>query len=443
MSPLLTLVSVSGLLDLALKSAAVMLLAVVVAALLGRASAAWRHLVWCLAVASLLLLPALSLALPAWRVTWLPQWGSPQAKHVPTEWVVLPQGDLSEPLDSQTILPAAAPQAPVTESAPPPPLVAQTKPLPSVSFPWLAIAWGTGVLLSLVPLGIGLFQLAALHRRSQVIGDPRWLRLLGELRRQLAVRRSVQLRQCEAALAPLTWGALRPVLLVPAEASVWPDERRRLVLLHELAHVRRWDWLTQLVAHAACAIYWFNPLVWLAARQMRIERERACDDLVLASGARPSDYARELLALAAGLSHSQLSTLVAVPMARRGVLEDRLRGILDSRRSRAALTTAAVCLGVAIAAAALAPLAMLRAAPAESAKPKVEEPKQEPPVKEKPAAEKPVDKPAEKPAAKTVTIRGKVVDDATGEPIAQFKTQGGKLHPDLKRMIWGLSLIHI
>ena len=97
------------------------------------------------------------------------------------------------------------------------------------------------------------------------------------------------------------------MLLVPAEAEAWPDERRRLVLLHELAHVRRWDWLTQLVAHVACAMYWFNPLVWLAARQMRIERERACDDLVLASGAKASDYAQELLALAAGLSDSRLS----------------------------------------------------------------------------------------------------------------------------------------
>ncbi|MGH7137465.1 MAG: pilus assembly protein N-terminal domain-containing protein, partial [Pirellulales bacterium] len=126
------------------------------------------------------------------------------------------------------------------------------------------------------------------------------------------------------------------------------------------------DWLTQIVAHVACAAYWFNPLVWLAARQMRIERERACDDIVLASGARASDYARELLALAAGLTDAQVSALVAVPMARRGALHDRLHGILDSRRSRAALTKSAVCLGAALAAAAMAPLAMLRAAPPES-----------------------------------------------------------------------------
>jgi hypothetical protein len=242
------------------------------------------------------------------------------------------------------------------------------------------------------------------------------------------------------------------VLLVPADAEQWTDQRRRLVLLHELAHIRRWDWLTQLVAHVACALYWFNPLVWLAARQMRIERERACDDLVLASGARASDYAEELLTLAAGLSDSRIPLLVAVPMARRGALEDRLRGILDVRRSRAALTTAAVCLGMAVAAVAIAPLAMLRAAPPKPPQPATEKPRSEDSKpEEKPATDKliPRDavqeevaaaKPAEKPAAKTTTIRGKVLDDATGEPIGKLIIQGGKFEKgDPQKVTWGFS----
>jgi outer membrane protein TolC len=153
-----------------------------------------------------------------------------------------------------------------------------------------------------------------------------------------------------------------------------------MVLLHELAHIRRWDWFTQLLAHFACAVYWFNPLVWLAARQLRIERERACDDVVLASGARASDYARELLALAARLSNSHTTALAAVPMARRRELEVRLRGILDGRRSRAGLTQRAVCLGTAFAAAAMVPLAMLRAAPPEPTEPETARPKPAPAV---------------------------------------------------------------
>lgn len=448
MSPLLTLVSRSGLVDLAVKSAAAMLLAWVAAALLVRDSAAWRHLVWCLGVVSLLLLPLLSLALPAWRVTWLPrvpQWAAEQTPLAATDHVT--------PTQTNQVRPVASAQTPVIvepvetySSAPSPTGASDSLPGAQVTvgspLPWLGIGWLVGTLFSLIPLLVGLFQLVGLYRRSRVIDDRRWLVLLADLRRQLAVRRSVELRQCAASLPPLTWGALKPVLLLPAEACEWPQDRCRLVLLHELAHVRRWDWLTQLVAHATCALYWFNPLVWLAARQMRIERERACDDLVLACGTKASEYAQELVALAAGLSRTRVSTLVAVPMARRSGLEDRLHGLLDNRRSRAALTLATVCLGAAVSAAAIGPLAMLRAAPPEPSKSEKRDSKQEPPVNEKPDAEKPADKAAEKkaeqPAAKTVTIRGKVVDDATGKPIERLVTQAGKFDPaDPTKVTWG------
>ncbi|MBI3863122.1 MAG: hypothetical protein HY290_14625 [Planctomycetia bacterium] len=405
MSHLLTLVSPLGLVDLALKSAIVMLVAVVAAALLRRASAAWRHLVWCLSATSLLLLPVLALALPAWQVTWLPEWPAERAPLAATGLATVANADRITPLAGPPLETPPPIEIDVPPSAAAAPTDATTEPSPALSvaatattsprrapFPWLAGIWGAGLLLSLVPLAFGLWQVSALHRRSRVIDDPRWLALLGDLRRQLALRRSVQLRESNTALMPLTWGALRPVLLVPAEAGAWPDDRRRLVLLHELAHVRRWDWLTQLVTHIACAAYWFNPLVWLAARQMRIERERACDDLVLASGARASDYAQELLAVAASLSSSQLSTLVAVPIARRGALEDRLRGILDNHRSRAALTTTAVFLGAALAAAATSPLAMLRAAPPDTPQPPAEQSK---------AAQAPGNQPAKKPVDKS------------------------------------------
>ncbi|HEX7447645.1 MAG TPA: M56 family metallopeptidase [Pirellulales bacterium] len=367
MSWLLTLVSVSALFDVAVKSVAVVFLAAALAVLLRRASAAWRHLVWCLSVASLLLLPVLSLLLPDWRVAWLPRWTTQRAQLAATRHTAPPQVERTQPLDDKKIVSSPRAAASKTELHQEPrhlrSVTLETLSPPRAAMPWLTIAWAAGGLLSLVPLAIGLCQLVGLHRCSQAVDDCCWLALVDELRCRLTVRRRVQLRQCRSALAPLTWGALRPVLLLPIEAGAWPDERRRLVLLHELAHVLRWDWLTQLVAHVACAVYWFNPLVWWAARQMRIERERACDDIVLTSGVRASDYARELLALAMGRSDSQVSTLAAVPMARRALLDARLRGILDSRRNRSALSRATVCLGMAITAATITPLAMLRAAP--------------------------------------------------------------------------------
>src|SRR5262245_3765604 len=228
MSPLLTLVSASGLVDLAVKSAAAMLLAWVAATLLLRASAAWRHLVWCLGVLSLLLLPLLSLALPAWRVTWLPRVPQRTAEQSPpaaTNHVTTTQTSQVQPV-------ASAPTPVIGEpySSVPSPAVAND-PLPTAqvtvngSPPLLAIGCFAGALVSLVPLGIGLFQLAGLYRRSRVIEDQLWLALLADLRRQLTVRRSVELRQSAASLVPLTWGALKPVLLLPAEAREWPQER--------------------------------------------------------------------------------------------------------------------------------------------------------------------------------------------------------------------------
>ena len=243
MSSLLSLVSALGLLDLALKSAAVMLLAVVASALLGRASAAWRHLVWCLAVASLLLLPALSLALPAhslpaFRVTWLPQWAAEPTQFEETQATAQTQlaaraksspsqADRSGPLAAKsptgTVVPSSVTATARTEHSLPKADIENSGP-PSGFFAWLGIGWAVGALVSSVPLAVGLWQLAALRRRSHVIDNQRWLALLGELRRRLALRRGVQLRQSAAALVPLTWGALRPVLLVPAEACAWTDE---------------------------------------------------------------------------------------------------------------------------------------------------------------------------------------------------------------------------
>jgi hypothetical protein len=133
----------------------------------------------------------------------------------------------------------------------------------------------------------------------------------------------------------MTWGSLRPVIAIPVEAESWPAERRDAVLLHELAHVARFDSLWQAVAAVACALYWFHPGVWLAALQLRRESEVACDDRVLLAGARPHAYAGELLAVARSFSAAATPAL-AVGMASPSQLESRLRALLDAGRARRA-----------------------------------------------------------------------------------------------------------
>ena len=99
----------------------------------------------------------------------------------------------------------------------------------------------------------------------------------------------------------MVWGVWRAHLLLPSSAEQWPRARLRAVMLHELAHVRRRDPLTLMLAQLARAVHWFNPLAWIAVHRLRVEQEQACDDCVLRAGVKPSDYASDVLEIATAL----------------------------------------------------------------------------------------------------------------------------------------------
>ena len=134
--------------------------------------------------------------------------------------------------------------------------------------------------------------------------------------------------QVEMAFA---FDAFTPTIILPASAEEWSDDRRRAVLLHELAHIRRRDLIGHVIAGVACAVYWFNPFVWAAARRLRVESELASDDVVLESGVRPSDYAQHLLDLVTSVG--QGAPTVALAMARPREFEGRLVAILDRAKT--------------------------------------------------------------------------------------------------------------
>src|SRR6185312_16017319 len=147
-------------------------------------------------------------------------------------------------------------------------------------------------------LAIALLRVRGQRRLARPILDDVWTSLLHQVRADLGVKRRVELVQGSAKAMPMTWGWRRPVILVPAGAEAWPEPRRRAVLLHELAHVARGDYATQIAAEIVRALYWFNPLVWTATRRLRLESEQACDDRVLTAGAQAADYAGDLLDIA-------------------------------------------------------------------------------------------------------------------------------------------------
>lgn len=172
---------------------------------------------------------------------------------------------------------------------------------------------------------------ASRARRIDDAGLRRELRLACE---RLGVSRAVDLRESPGVTVPVVWGLFRPVLLLPVEARDWSREQLRVVFLHEVAHVARHDGVCLLLARIATAVFWFHPLVWQLARIARRECERCCDDLVLASGERATDYAAHLLAIVRSMSRPSRFPDVAPAMAQRSNLEGRLASILHSDQRR-------------------------------------------------------------------------------------------------------------
>ena len=226
---------------------------------------------------------------------------------------------------------------------------------------FLSLLWAAGALLLLLRLMLGMLRVSVWTRRARAIDDGRWLTLVHRLGSELSITRPVTLLRSDRACVPMTWGVVYPTVLLPTDADEWTAERRTIVLLHELAHVKRFDAFTQAVVQIAVSAFWFNPLVWVAARHIRTEREHACDDLVLRRGARASDYAADLLEIARSLGDSSAPAAAALAMARRSEIEGRLLAILDpktNRRNVSRVRLAAASAGVfalAIPLAALAP----------------------------------------------------------------------------------------
>ena len=319
--------------DAFVKATVLLVLAAVVTVFLRRAPASLRHLVWTLACGGVLALPLASALLPNWKLALWPRLDVPVAFDAEQ---LAPRAADPDPKPAARVVPT------VHTPTPSPSSTIDAEPVRWHLTPdWTALVlpvWLSGVGAVLILLAVGLARIMWLDRVTQPVADEGWLILVDELSLELGLRRHVRLLQSKGPAMPMTWGMRRPAILLPAEANDWTPERRRDVLLHELAHVKRHDFLIQLIARIACAVYWFHPLVWLAATRLREERERACDDHVLRAGATPSEYASHLLEIARDLRAARATSLASVAMARPAQLATRLIDVLDTGRSRDTLS---------------------------------------------------------------------------------------------------------
>jgi HEAT repeat protein/beta-lactamase regulating signal transducer with metallopeptidase domain len=361
--------------DAVVKATLILAMAAAASFALRRKSAAMRHLVWILALCSALALPVISLALPKWQLPILRLTPAP----VPIEAAIDRTADVTPLLrpglpgrgDVQAGSAASAAAAPTPESAAPAPPRAFQSWIGNLTWQQVLVAvWLLGATAVMSRLLIGLAVVRWLSRRTQLVENASWLPMARALAARMGIHGQLRFLRTGRASMPVAAGIFRPSVIMPEDADRWPEHRLRIVLLHELAHVKRRDCLTHLLAQAACAFYWFNPLAWIAANRARAERERACDDLVLASGTRGSDYADQLLDMARGLrgdGFAGLLTGATLAMAHRSQLEGRLIAILDPRLPRAGVSRRGAFAAIALCACAVAPLGALQPWTADAA----------------------------------------------------------------------------
>jgi len=185
-----------------------------------------------------------------------------------------------------------------------------------------------GVVLVLVPVIASFIRLRRRVARTAEpfdAGD-----VLARACASVGVRRNVRVVMSRSAVVPLTWGFLRPTIVLPVTARSWSASELGIVLMHELSHVRAGDWAFALAARVTCALYWFHPGAWWLARGLHADCELACDDRVIASGVRRSDYA-ELLVTAADALRPNARPTAAMALAQRSGLRLRLAALLDGR----------------------------------------------------------------------------------------------------------------
>ena len=305
------------LLDMTLKAGLLCLIGLGLAALARRRSAALRHDVWLAVIACCALLP---LAAAAFRIAGPALPVAPVHEAVMAAAPALPAGvpaGAIEAVDRIWSGDGAVSQSGRVETG-------------------LVALWLIGLALAGLRMLLAYRGAGAIVRRASPFAGA-------------AAPRGVRLLVTAELTAPALFGLRAPAILFPAEAAGWSAERLRAVLAHETAHVERRDCALELLAQSACALNWYNPLVWRAARAMRAERELACDERVVAAGLDARSYAVALVQVARSALGAPQRALLA--MARPPELERRVvlllgprRWVAGNGRARRSLAWAAVAL---------------------------------------------------------------------------------------------------
>ncbi len=336
------------LLGLAWKSAIVAALTLGLLRLARRRSAGERSMIAHAGLAALLALPAAILLLPQWA-------------PLPPSWFAAPAAEMLTTGGLATDPALAATSVPVVVDVP-------VKGDGAGSTPIVAEWSDLAPFLYLVPLlllsgvmGLAVVRLFAMRARAEILVERSWLSALAEAQRRMGFKHGTALLVSAELRSPISWGVLRPTIVLSPKAVAAAGEAEAIIA-HELAHVARLDWAKLLGARVACALFWFNPLVWMLARESHQLREEAADDAVLMADIDGPDYATLLVGAA---RHDNQGALLAAHGVAPGKdsLKRRVARVLDGSLKRGPASASWMLMSLVVLAGITAPLAAFSAAP--------------------------------------------------------------------------------
>lgn len=318
--------------EYAIKSTLALSVALLIAALLRKKPASIRHFVLSLCLVGLLFLPMLSTLPAGWEMRFLP--ARPAAGLDPTappfSKVMLESGLSPSGVGFEAEKTKSAPSGPAENfvRASKSGSVAPTRP----HWGFIALAvWAAGLVFFLLRLALGLWGARRLTKEGEDVGGSTWKILLERFLAAIGLKRKVRLKCHPEVAVPLTWGLFKPVVLIPADHDIWTEDQRSSALFHELSHIKRADFLAMILVRLSLAAFWFNPLSWFVFGQIKKEQEKACDDLVLKTGLKPSIYAANLLRFKSAAGYRWNPSTALLGLFHTSFFNERLSAILRQR----------------------------------------------------------------------------------------------------------------
>lgn len=318
--------------DLFIKSSIVLTLTFLLVHLFRNKSASLRHFLLAASFISLLLLPFLSSLSTGWETPLLPSWQADVNRtQISKDWDQLKRITLPYSSITPTLTEQQRPALSTEKNNPSNFLLKKYSLSKNIIGSALFIAWSVGLIILLSRILIGLCGALRLTRQGQKISGPSWRQLLDLFLKAISIKRKISLFSHKNVNTPLTWGVIKPVVILPIESKDWTHDQRSSALFHELSHIKRGDFLVKILARCSLALYWFNPLSWFAFRIMNKEQEKACDELVLKTGVKPSTYAVNLLSIKKSGQFHWSPTTAALGAVGKSQLNERLIAILKKQ----------------------------------------------------------------------------------------------------------------